>query len=67
MIQIEIQNVKSRLIGDLDPKIISALHNKLSAEVVGSYYAQQRNPYWDGKKHFFTKKGLHAVNSFQRD
>jgi superfamily II DNA or RNA helicase len=58
MIQIEIQNVKSRLIGDLDPKIISALHNKLSAEVVGSYYAQQRNPYWDGKKHFFTKKGM---------
>jgi superfamily II DNA or RNA helicase len=58
MIQIEIQNIKSRLVGDLDPKIISALYNKLSAEVVGSYYAQQRNPYWDGLKHFFTKKGM---------
>ena len=58
MIQIEIQNIKSKLIGDLDPKIISALYNKLAAEVVGSYYAQQRNPYWDGKKHFFTKKGM---------
>ena len=55
MIQIEIQNVKSKLIGDLDPKIISALYNKLSAEVVGSYYAQQKMPFWDGKKHFFTK------------
>jgi superfamily II DNA or RNA helicase len=58
MIQIEIQNVKSKLVGDLDPKIISALYNKLSAEVVGSYYARQRTPYWDGRKHFFTKKGL---------
>lgn len=57
MIQIEIQNIKSRLLGELDPKIISALYNKLSAEVVGSYYAQQRTPYWDGKKHFFTKGG----------
>jgi len=58
MIIIEIQNVKSKLIGELDPKVISALYNKLAAEVVGSYYAKQRTPYWDGKKHFFTKKGM---------
>jgi superfamily II DNA or RNA helicase len=55
MIQIEINNVRSKLIGELDSKIISSLYNKLSAEVVGSYYAQQRTPYWDGKKHFFAK------------
>lgn len=58
MIQIEINNIKSRLIGELDPKVISALYNKLAAEVQGSFYARKNNPYWDGKKHFFTKKGM---------
>jgi len=55
MITIEVTNIKSRLIGDLDPKVISALYNKLSMEVIGAYYAQKSNPYWDGKRHFFSK------------
>lgn len=58
MIQIEIGNVKSCLIGELDPKVISALYNKLAAEVQGSFYARKQNPYWDGLKHFFSKSTL---------
>jgi superfamily II DNA or RNA helicase len=57
MIKINIENVKSNLEGDLDQKVISALYNKLAAEVQGSYYARKQNPWWDGKKHFFTKVG----------
>src|SRR5579864_3837134 len=57
MIKINIENVKSNLEGDLDPKVISAIYNKLAAEVQGSFYARKQNPWWDGKKHFFTKVG----------
>jgi superfamily II DNA or RNA helicase len=57
MIKINIENVKSNLEGDLDPKVISALYNKLAAEVQGSFYARKSSPWWDGKKHFFTKVG----------
>jgi superfamily II DNA or RNA helicase len=58
VIKINVHNVKSQLEGQLPPQVISALYNKLAAEVAGSYYARKNNPYWDGKKHFFTKKGM---------
>ena len=57
MIKINIENVKSNLEGEFDPKVISAIYNKLAAEVRGSYYARKYSPWWDGKKHFFTKVG----------
>ena len=58
MIKINIENVKSNLEGDIDPKVISALYNKLAAEVQGSFYARKQNPWWDGMKHFFSKATL---------
>jgi hypothetical protein len=54
---LEIQNVKSRIIEDLPEDITRALYNKLSAEVVGSYYARQASPFWDGKSTSSPKSG----------
>src|SRR5665213_477575 len=53
MIKINVHNVKSQLEGELDPKVIAALRSKLSAEMVGAFFARQRNPY-AGVKYFFT-------------
>lgn len=47
--------MKSQLEGQLDPQVVSALRSKLSAEMVGAFYARQRNPY-AGVKYFFTPK-----------
>src|SRR5579872_224000 len=55
MIKINVHNVKSQLEGQLDPQVVSALRNKLSAEMVGAFYARQYNPY-AGVKYFFTPK-----------
>ncbi len=55
MVTIQVHNVKSQIVGTLDPRVISALRSKLSAEMVGAFYARQRNPY-AGVKYFFTPK-----------
>ena len=54
-IKINVHNVKSQLEGQLDPQVVSALRSKLSAEMVGAFFARQRNPY-AGVKYFFTPK-----------
>lgn len=55
MIKINVHNVKSQLEGELDPKVIAALRSKLSAEMVGAFFARQRNPY-AGVKYFWSSK-----------
>lgn len=55
MVTINVNNVKSQIVGQLDQQVISAIRNKLSAEMVGAFYARQRNP-WAGVKYFFTPK-----------
>jgi len=55
MVTINVNNVKSQIVGTLDPRVITALRSKLSAEMVGAFYARQRNPY-AGVRYFFTPK-----------
>jgi superfamily II DNA or RNA helicase len=55
MIIINVSNVKSQLVGELDPRVISALRAKLSAEMVGAFFARRANPY-AGVRYFFTPK-----------
>jgi hypothetical protein len=55
MVTISVNNVKSQIVGQLDQQVLSALRNKLSAEMVGAFFARQRNP-WAGTKYFFTPK-----------
>src|SRR5579863_10466921 len=55
MVTIQVHNVKSQIVGALDPRVLQALRSKLSAEMVGAFYARQRNPY-AGVKYFFTPK-----------
>jgi len=55
MLTINVYNVKSQLVGALDPKVTAALRSKLSAEMVGAFFARRANPY-AGVKYFFTPK-----------
>jgi superfamily II DNA or RNA helicase len=54
-VTINVQNVKSQIVGQLDPNVLAAMRSKLSAEMVGAFFARQRNPY-AGTKYFFTPK-----------
>jgi len=57
MITISVNNVKSQLVGQLDPKVISALRSKLSAELPGAFFAKRySNFHGAGVKYFFTPK-----------
>jgi superfamily II DNA or RNA helicase len=57
MITINVSNVKSQLVGQLDPKVIAALRSKLSAELPGAFFAKRySNFYGAGVKYFFTPK-----------
>ena len=57
MITINVNNVKSQLVGELDPKVISALRSKLSAEMVGALFMKRFSNYpGAGIKYFFTPK-----------
>jgi len=55
VVTINVNNVKSQIVGQLDQQVLSAIRNKLSAEMVGAFFARQRNP-WAGTKYFFTPK-----------
>ena len=57
MIIINVNNVKSQLVGQLDPKVIAALRSKLSAELPGAFFAKRySNFHGAGVKYFFTPK-----------
>jgi superfamily II DNA or RNA helicase len=57
MIIINVNNVKSQLVGQLDPKVTVALRAKLSAELPGAFFAKRyTNFYGAGVKYFFTPK-----------
>lgn len=53
--EIQINNVKSQIMQPLPEQVIKALRSKLSAKLVGAFYARQTNPY-AGVKYFFTPK-----------
>jgi superfamily II DNA or RNA helicase len=53
--QIVINNVYSQILPALDEKVLKALRNKLSYEVVGAYYARKISPY-AGVRYFFSPK-----------
>src|SRR5579864_5198619 len=53
--EIQIHNVKSQIIQPLPEQVIKALRSKLSAEMVGAFFARRANPY-AGVKYFFTPK-----------
>lgn len=53
--EIQIHNVKSQIIQPLPEQVVKALRSKLSAEMVGAFFARRANPY-AGVKYFFTPK-----------
>ncbi|MGH7974958.1 MAG: DEAD/DEAH box helicase [bacterium] len=53
--EIHVNNVKSQIVQPLPDQVIKALRSKLSAEMVGAFYARQRNPY-AGVRYFFSPK-----------
>jgi superfamily II DNA or RNA helicase len=53
---IEIHNVKSRVVEALPENVNKALRSKLSAELVGAFFARRANPY-AGVRYFYTLKG----------
>lgn len=53
--EIQIHNVKSQIIQPLPEAVLKALRSKLSAEMVGAFFARRANPY-AGVKYFFTPK-----------
>lgn len=55
MITIDIGNVKSQLVGVLQPRTQSSINSRLSYEMPGAFYAKQYNPY-AGVKWLFNKK-----------
>ena len=55
MVTISVNNVKSQIQGFLPPQVVNAIRSKLSAEMVGAFFARQRNPY-AGTRYFFTPK-----------
>lgn len=55
MITIEVHNVKSQILQPLPENVLKALRSKLSAEMVGAFYARRSNPY-AGVRYFFTPK-----------
>jgi superfamily II DNA or RNA helicase len=57
MITINVNNVKSQLVGELDDNVIAALRSKLSAELPGAFFAKRySNFHGAGVKYFFTPK-----------
>lgn len=55
-VEIQINNVKSQIIQPLPEIVNKALRSKLSAEMVGAFFARRANPY-AGVKYFYTFKG----------
>jgi len=45
MVEIEIQNIRSRIVGDLEHGILQNINNALSYEIPGAYFARKYNPY----------------------
>ena len=54
MITIEVNNVRSRIIGTLDRNTSAKLLAKLSYELPGAFYAQRFNP-WAGIKYLYMR------------
>lgn len=52
---IQVHNVKSQIVQPLPENVNKALRSKLSAELVGAFFARRANPY-AGVKYFFTPK-----------
>ena len=68
-VSINIGNVKSQIVETLPENVNKALRSKLSAELVGAFFARRANPY-AGVKYFYTLKGqqfptgmIHIVRS----
>jgi superfamily II DNA or RNA helicase len=59
MIKIIAGNISSRIIELTDPILIQKLDEELSFDVVGAAFSPKyQKGYWDGRKHFFSKKAL---------
>jgi superfamily II DNA or RNA helicase len=54
MVQIQIHNINSQIIGLLPDKVKAKLTMVLSYAVPGAFYAMQRARFWDGRRKFFT-------------
>jgi superfamily II DNA or RNA helicase len=56
MIEIEVNNVRSKIVGEVPDAVLRKLNSVLSYEIPGAHYARMRNPY-AGTVHLFSSTG----------
>jgi len=58
-VTVELENIYSRISGDIPTEFWDDLSFRMSYEVPGAYFsAQYQNQYWDGRKRLFNKRHL---------